>query len=264
VAIAKLTLLMLQAALPAAAPPDVWSAMNPERTCAVSAVWHIGTGTSSTPHAMVESVSPLEVGGRSVWRAMHTLLRGAEEARQGLIPGFDFYDLDRATLAPVQSEHRGSASQGAPAAVTRFAYESDSGSVHRLSPDGTPIESIPLNGRRPFPEGPGSAAVYQAIDWRDGQRLRAHVLDRWRGRASARLRAVDLEVTGRGAVRVGGRRIPAYIVTETALDGSYQAVNSVTIDRPHIVLRTEYSRGPRRTVSEVTAFTRDPACEGTG
>jgi hypothetical protein len=265
VQLAMVTLMLVQAVQPTAEPRDVWSVIDPQRVCAMASVWQIHVPSMPAPSEMVETVAPLTVNGREVWRAMHTPLRGAEDMRAGVSPGSDFYDIDRTTLEPLQSEHRGGGTNGVRPTVTRFDYARDSSNALRLGSDGTTLETIGLMGRRPFPEGPGAAALLPAIAWRDGLRLRAQIVDRWRGRDGERLRAVDFVVSGREESEVGGRRVPVYVVTESAVDGSYRTVSHITIARPHMVVRVEHTRrGGRPVVSNAVATMHDPACAGIG
>jgi hypothetical protein len=251
----------------AAEPSDVWSSVDPTRVCAVASVWHLGVGARRVPNEMIETAVPMEVDGRAVWRVMHTMLRGAEDARGGATPGSDVYDLERATLAPLQSEHRVKGTADKPGNVTRFDYRAPDGGVLRLNADGSTAERIAVApARRVLADGPGAAVLDQAIRWSDGLKLRAHVIDRWRGRENERLRTVEIAVTGRASTEIAGRRVEVFVVEERSLDGSFHMVSLVTTERPHRRARVEYYAGGRKEgarpfVSEVKSLMQDASCE---
>jgi hypothetical protein len=261
---AAIMLLLAQPAL-AAEPSDVWSTIDTKRVCPTALVWRLGIGPGRTPFDVVETVVPLEVNGRPVWRITHTQLRGPEDLRNGTTPGFDFFDLDRATLAPLQSEHRTAGRADAPARTTRFEYLPDS--VRRLNKDGTVAETIALAaGQRLIADGPGAGVINQAVNWSDGLKLRAYMLDRWRGTERERLREVELSVIGRSAVEIGGRRVETFVVVEEPVDRSYKLTSQVTVARPHLPVRVEYVANAKRPdarafVSEVTSIMSGGSCE---
>jgi hypothetical protein len=250
----------------AAEPRDVWTSVDPGRVCAVASVWHLGIGAGRVPTEMIETAVPMEVEGRAVWRIMHTMLKGAEDLRGGSTPGSDVYDLERATLAPLQSEHRVKGTADKPGNVTRFDYRAPDGGVLRLDADGSTAERIALQpGQRVLADGPGTAVLDQAIRWSDGLKLQAQVIDRWRGRENERLRTVEIAVTGRQAARVADRRVETFVVEEIPLDGSFHMVSLVTTEPPHRRVRVEYYAGGRKEgarpfVSEVKSLMQDASC----
>lgn len=250
----------------AADPPEVWSQVDPDRVCAVASVWHLGVGPGRSPNEMIETTAAVEVEGRPVWRVMHTMLRGAEDLRGGFTPGSDVYDLERATLAVLQSEHRVKGSAQKPGMVTRFDYRIAGNAVHKLSVDGSIVERVALQpGQRVFADGPGTAVLDQAIRWSDGLKLRAHVIDRWRGRMDERLRDIEIAVTGRSSADVAGRRLETFVVEERPLDGSFQMISQITVRAPHRRVRVEYYAGGRREgaspfVSQVVSLMQDAGC----
>lgn len=208
---------------------------------------------------MTEAVSTFSVDGRPVWRILHLLPEPPDLADSSANRERDSYDLDTRTLYPIESEHRSVGSRAQP--VNRFVYEIESDRVRRLDDRGEEAESIDLAGRIPLPEGPGSAAVYQAIGWRDGLRLDAYVVDRWRGAGDERVHRVEIGVIGRGAVTVQGRSMATFVVSVEPDNDTYRILHHVTVERPHVIVRTEYSAGTRAAfISEVAALTRDPVC----
>lgn len=214
---------------------------------------------------MIETVVPLEVDGRAVWRIMHTMLRGSEEVRSGMTPGFDVLDLERATLAPVQGEHRTRGSANSAVSITRFDYRTTPGTVLRLNGDGSPAERIALQPDQRILAEPGMAVLDQAIAWSDGLKLRGYTIDRWRGRENQRLREIEIAVTGRDSVEIGGRRIETFVVTERPVDGGFHAVSQITAERPHRRVHYQYypaglKEGVRPFVSEVSALMQDASC----
>lgn len=239
-------------------PVDVWSEVNPAWVCSATTFWRIGTQTRS-PRDMTETVSNLSVDGRLVWRISHLLPEPPDPAASNANRERDSYDLDARTLYPIESEYRSAGSRAQP--VNRFVYEIDSDRVRRLGGRGEEAEGIDLAGRVPLPEGPGSAAIFQAIGWRDGLRLNAYVIDRWRGAGDERMHRVEISVIGRGAVTVQGRSMVTFMVSVEPDNDAYRILHHVTVDRPHLIIRTEYSAGTRAAfISEVAALTRDPAC----
>lgn len=245
----------------AADPVDVWTLIDPKRVCFVSATWRIGIGAATT-FDTIETVSAIEAGGVPVWRITHHMQRTVENRRADAIPALDVYDLDRRTLHPIQSELRRASENGAPQPVTRFAYDIAAGTARRLDQAGAELEATPLMGRIPLPEGPGSAAIYQAISWRDGLRFRAHTVNRYRGSGAERLTAVDFTVIGRKAVTIGGRAMETYVVSEIPSDGSSRVTtNYVTVTRPHRLVRVESASGARPPfISEAVALAQDRGC----
>lgn len=243
---------------------DVWSRVDTARVCPIAAVWRLGVEAGRARYEAIETVAPLEVDGRTVWRITHTMLRWPEDLRSGSVPGFDFFDLERATLRPLQSEHRAPHPADSAAKVTRFDYRA--ATVLRLNPDGSPAESIELEpGQRLLADGPGNAVMDQAIAWSDGLRLRSVMLDRWRGQGAQRVRPVEITVTGRGSVEIRGRRIETYVVTERPEDGSFHVVSQITVERPHHRVHVQYyaaglKNGARAFVSEVAALLQDASC----
>jgi hypothetical protein len=150
--------------------------------------------------------------------------------------------------------------------VIRCDYASSAGVVLRLNDDGTTAERIALDSsQRLLADGPGAAVIDQAIALSDGLKLRAYVVDRFRGRDSARLREIEIAVTGRGEVRIGGQRVPTFVVTERAVDNSFHAINQVTVARPHRRVHMQFyasglREGARPFVSEVTSLMQDASC----
>ncbi len=248
---------------------DLWSAVDTNRVCAVTTVWRLGTTRAAGPFDMIETVTPLDVEGRAVWRVMHTMLRGIDDFRRGSAPGSDVFDIDRATLAPLQSEHR-SGGGTTPLNVTRFEFPRNATelppAVRRLDGDGSIAERIALEpGQRVLVSGPGDAILDQAIGWSDGLKLRAYTLDRWRGRERERLREIEVAVTGRSAVEVGGRRVETFVVDERPLDGSYHVTSMITVERPHRRVQSQYyaagrKDGARPFVSEAVVLMQDASC----
>lgn len=249
-------------------PNDAWTRIDPTRVCPVTSVWRLGVGGPRPAAEMIETVVPMEIGGRGVWRVMHTMLRGSEDLRAGTTPGSDVFDLERATLAPLQSEHRLRGPADATVSVVRFEYSTTAGVVLRLNADGSTAERIPLDApTRVLADGPGAAVLDQAIDWADGLTLRAHALDRFRGRENERLRAIEIAVTGRSAVQIGARRVETFVVSERALDGSFRSVSQVTVARPHRRVHVQFfpaglREGAPPFVSEVSALMQDASCSG--
>jgi hypothetical protein len=251
----------------AAEPADIWSRTDPGSACPIVSLWHMRVGTSRPPIEIIETAVPLQVDGRAVWRITRSPLRTPEGIRNGGGPDYDFVDLDRVTLAPLQSEHRGPGRAG-PGAVTRFSFGSGADGVQRLNGDGSVAEKIALAAeQRPIItlDGPGAAIVYQAIPWADGLRLRGYMVDRWHGRDNQRLRPIELTVTGRSSVEIDGRRIETYVVTERPVDASYRATSYVTVARPHRAVRIEYRHASdkdqsRPSVSQVVTSMFDASC----
>jgi len=260
-------LLLAQPAL-AAAPADVWSAIDAKRVCPTASVWRLGVGPGRTPFDVIETVVPLEVDGRPVWRITHTQLRGPEDLRKGTTPGFDFFDVDRATLAPQQSEHHTAGRADAPAKATRFEYLP--GSVRRLNDDGSVAETIALEvGQRLIADGPGAAIINQGVKWSDGLKLRGYMMDRWRGTERERVREVELSVTGRSAVEIDGRRVETFVVVEEPVDGAYKLTSQITVARPHLHVHVQYVANAKRPdarafVSEVTSIMASGSCRESG
>lgn len=252
----------LQTGAAVSAPADIWSEIDPKRVCSGSSVWHLGI-QGSTPHTMAETISATMVKGRSVWRISHT---DAEKGADGSAPApvldqYDRYDLDARSLYPIESENRSKDGQGGIQRLTRFVYEVGLDRARRLDENGAAVEVVPLAGQRPFPEGPGSAVLYQTIEWRDGLRMRGYVVDRWRGEGAARLRQVEFAVIGRGTLVVQGFSIPTFIISEAPHDGSYRITNHVTVEPPHQIVRVEYTNGSLPTfVSEVRQYGHDADC----
>lgn len=249
----------------AAEPADIWSRIDPSNVCPVASVWHMRVGATRPPIEIIETVVPAQVDNRAVWRITRVPLRAPEGIRGGGGPDYDFVDLDRPTLAPLQSEHRGQGRAG-PGAVTYYKFGADA--VQRLNTDASVVERIALQaGQRPIviADGPGAAAIYQAIRWSDDLRLRGYMVDRWHGRESQRLRPIDVSVTGRSSVEIDGRRLETYVVAERPLDGSYRMISHVTIERPHRAVRMEYyhssNKDPERpSVSQVATLMQDASC----
>ncbi len=252
-----------------AEPSDVWSRTEASRVCPIATVWRMGTGPGRSPAEMIETVVPLEVDGRAVWRIMHTMARSAEEIRNGMTPGSDVLDVERATLAPLQGEHRTRGSADTAVSVTRFDYRATPGTVLRLNADGSPAERIALQpGQRVLAEGPGVAVLDQAIAWSDGLKLRGYMIDRWRGREKERLREIEITVTGRGSVEIGARRVETFVVTERPVDGAYHWVRQITVERPHRHVHSLYysaglKEGARPFISEASALLKDASCTKT-
>ncbi|MDQ8756468.1 hypothetical protein RCO27_09520 [Sphingosinicella sp. LHD-64] len=250
--------LMAQAPEP---PPDIWTAVDPTRVCTISSFRRLGVGTAR-PNDAIETVLPLTVDGREVWRIIHSLARTIDDVPPtGAVP-LDVYDLDRATLRPIRSEHRSPRPDGRPPVVTRFVYEADV--ARRLDDRGEEIERVALAGRTPLPEGPGSAAIFQAIRWREGLRFAAHAVNRFEGTGDARLHAVTVEVTGRSVAAVGARQVPVWVVAQAAADGSYRTVYQITVAAPHVIVGATHSAGNRRPfITEGLAMAQDPGCMAT-
>jgi hypothetical protein len=263
--IAAAAIVLLASFAHGAEQSDVWSRVDASRVCPIATVWRLGIGRDRSPNEMIETVVPMQVDGRAVWRIMHTMLRGSEDLRRGGTPGSDVLDVDRTTLAPLHGEHRTEGAAPKPVTVTRFDYRT-SGIVLRLSADGSPAERIALQaGQRTLPEGPGVAVLDQAIPWSDGLQLRGHQIDRWRGRDGQRLREIELTVTGRGSVVIDGRRVETFVVTERPVDGSYHWVRQVTVERPHRHIHSEYyaaglKEGSRPFTSEASSLMQDAIC----
>ncbi len=253
-----------------AEPLDVWSRVDPSRVCPITTVFRMGIGPGRVPAEMIETVVPLEVEGRAVWRIMHTMARGAEDFRKGMTPGADVLDVERATLAPLEGEHRGTGSATTAVSITRFDYRSAPGTVLRLNGDGSTAERIPFQpAQRVLPEGPGIAVLDQAIAWSDGLKLRGYMIDRWRGREKERLREIEMTVTGRGAVEIGGLRVDTFVVTERPVDGAYHWVRQITVERPHRHVHSVYysaglKEGARPFISEATALLQETSCTTKG
>lgn len=267
--IAVASIVLLAPLVHGAEPSDVWSRVDASRVCSITTVFRMGTGPGRTPAEMIETVVPLEVEGRAVWRIMHTMARGAEDLRRGMTPGSDVLDVDRATLKPLEGEHRTTGSAKAAVTVTRFDYGTTPGTVLRLNGDGSPAERIALQpAQRVLPEGPGIAVLDQAIAWSDGLKLRGYMIDRWRGREKDRLREIEMTVTGRGAVEIGGRRVETFVVTERPVDGAYHWVRQITVERPHRHVHSVYysaglKEGARPFISEAAALLQDATCPKT-
>jgi hypothetical protein len=248
-----------------AEPADVWSHIDASRVCPVAALWRIGVGTERPPVESLESVVWTSVDGRDAWRSTHTPLKRPEQVRSSAVPGFDFFDLDQRTLAPLQSEHRGQRGDGS-VVVTRFDYRKSASSVQRLNADGTVAETIPLEAsHKIIADGPGGAVMDQAIAWTDGLHLRGYRLDRWRGREKERVRQVDFTVTGRGSVEIRGRRYETFVVSEDPADASYRVISQITVEPPHRSVHVRYfpagAKDPARVfVSEVVTLMHEPAC----
>lgn len=187
---------------------------------------------------MTESVSSLSVDGRPVWRTLHLLPEPLDPAASNANRDRDFYDLDARTLYPIESEHRSAGSRAQP--VNHFVYEIESDRVRRLDDLGEEAESINLAGRIPLPEGPGSAVIYQAIRWREGLRLQAYIVDRWRHAGDGRLHRVEIRVIGRGVVTMQGRSVPTFMVSVEPDNDEYRILHHVgratSSDRPHEIL----------------------------
>lgn len=244
---------------------DAWSHIDASRVCPVAALWRIGVGSERPPMESLETVVWTSVDGRDAWRITHTPLKSPEQARNGAAPGFDFFDLDQRTLAPLQSEHRGQRGDGS-VVVTRFDYRKPESGVQRLNADGTVAETIPLEAPLRFiADGPGGAVIDQAIAWADGLRMRGYRLDRWRGREKERVRQVDFTVTGRSSVEIDGRRYETFVVSEEPADASYRVISQVTVEPPHRSVHVRYypagAKDPARVfVSEVVTLMQGLSC----
>jgi hypothetical protein len=250
--------LALLAQTPNSPRADIWQAIDPSRICTISSLRRLGVGTAR-PNDAIETVVPLTVDGREIWRIIHSLARTIDDVPPGGAVSLDVYDLDRATLRPIRSEHRNPGSDGRPPVVTRFIYKSDV--ARRLNERGEEIEVVALAGRNPLPEGPGSAVIFQAITWREGLRLAGHAVNRFGGTGDARLHPVTVEVTGRDVVKVGSRPVPVWVVVQAALDGSYRTIHHVTIAAPHIIIGVSHVAGNRRPfVTHGLAMAADPGC----
>jgi hypothetical protein len=249
----------------AAEPADIWSRLDPSKVCPLASVWHMRVGTAGPPIEIIETIVPLQVDDRAVWRITRAPLRAPEAIRVGGGPDYDFVDLDRSTLTPLQSEHRGQGRAG-PGAVTYYKFGTEA--VQRLNTDASVAERVVLQaGQRPIviADGPGAAAIYQAVRWSDDLQLRGYMVDRWHGRENQRLRPIDVSVTGRSSVEIDGRRLETYVVAERPLDGSYRMISQVTIERPHRAVRVEYyhssNKDPQRpSVSQVATLMQDASC----
>lgn len=258
--------LLLSVATHAADAVDLWSRADANRVCPVATVWRIGVGSRRGMGEAIETVVPLEVDGRAVWRITHTLLKTPEDVRNGRVVGFDFMDVERATLAPVQSEHRAQGSASAAVTVTRFDYRATPELALRLNADGSPAERIAVPaGRRLYADGPGDPIYDQAIAWSDGLRLRGYMVDRFRGRENERLREMEIVVTGRSSIELGGRRVETFVVSQGPVDGSFRSISHITVARPHQRVHVEYyasglKEGARPFVSEAAALMQDVSC----
>jgi hypothetical protein len=239
-------------------PADIWQAIDPSRVCTISSLRRLGVGTAR-PNDAIETVLPLTVNGREVWRIIHSLARTIDDVpADGAVP-LDVYDIDRTTLRPIRSEHRYPGTDGQPPVVTYFVYESNL--VRRLDERGEEVERVALAGRTPLPEGPGSAVIYQAIAWRAGLRFAAHAVNRFDGTGDARLHPVTVQVTGRDVVTMGDRSIPVWVVAQAADDRSYRTTYHVTVAAPHIIVGGSHAVGNRRPfATQGLAIAADPGC----
>ncbi len=129
-------------------------------------------------------------------------------------------------------------------------------------------------GADPTPAGPARArrtrvaVLDQAIAWSDGLKLRGYMIDRWRGRENQRLREIEITVTGRGSVEIGGRRVETFVVTQRPIDGGFHWLRQITVERPHRDVHSRYypaglKEGARPFVSEVSALLQDASCTKT-
>jgi hypothetical protein len=250
--------LALLAQAPNPSTADIWHAIDPSRICAVSSLRRLGVGTTR-PNDAIETVLPLTVDGREVWRIIHSLARTIDDVPAGGAVPLDVYDLDRATLRPIRSEHRNPSADGRPPVVTRFVYESEV--ARRLDERGEEIERVALAGHTPLPEGPGSAVIFQAIAWREGLRFTGHAVNRFGGTGDARLHPVTVEVIGRDVVTVSARPVPVWVVVQAARDGSYRTTHHVTIAAPSVIIGASHSAGNRQPlVTQGLAMAVDPGC----
>lgn len=265
---AAASIVLLAPFVRAAEPVDVWSVVDASRVCPIATVWRLGTGPGRSPGEMIETVAPLDVDGRTVWRIMHTMLRSSEDVRNGMTPGFDVLDVERATLAPLQGEHRTRGSASTAVNITRFDYRTTPGTVLRLNGDGSTAERIALQPNQRVLAEPGVAVLDQAIAWSDGLKLRGYMIDRWHGRENQRLREIAITVTGRGSVEIGGRRVETFVVTQRPVDGGFHWVRQITVERPHRDVHSQYysaglKEGARPFISEVSALLQDASCTKT-
>lgn len=254
----SLFVLVLQAS-PTIVAADIWKEIDPSQVCSTTVSWRTGI-QSGSPEDLEERVTRIVVGGQPVWRVMHVPRDTAEAAAASASPSaHDVYDLDAATLRPLESEHR--MHEGKQPRLTRFVYEIESDRVRKLNHRGETVERIDLEGQVPLPEGPGSAAIYQAIRWRDGLRVRASVVDRWRGSGAERLHRVEIRVVGRDAVSLQQRSVSTFVVSVQPDNHAYRILHHVTVERPHHIVRTEYIVGSRPAfISEVVAIAPGPDC----
>jgi hypothetical protein len=261
--------MLLASCVQGAEPSDIWSHVDASRVCPITSVWRIGVGPGRTPSDMIETVVPLEVDGRPVWRIMHTMLRGVDDLRAGATPGSDLLDVERATLAPLQSEHRTRSSASAPVSINRFDYRAAApDAVLRLNGDGSPAERITLGSRQRVFAEPESAVLDQAIAWSDGLKIRGYSVHRWRGRDDERLHQVEIAVTGRGAVEIGGRKIETFLVREQPSDSTAYTLRQITVERPHRqvyvqIFSSRHRQDDHPFTSEVTALLQDTSCAKT-
>ena len=152
--------------------------------------YSVGINPTRGPDRMVEVLSRAILGGHKTWRVTDY----PQDPTAASSNDYDLYDLDRETLAPLQS------------------VWSSSGSYLEIAFDWTALdhksgpERVPLSNRVE-PEGPGGIAFVASLPLRPGFRTRYQIVDRWNGRGAGRLKRVTLcQRSLPGVHRSGTRR----------------------------------------------------------
>lgn len=209
--------------------------------------WRINTTAPAGPSLMIETVTRAMLRDRQVWRVTHY---SADPTAMPL-NDFDMYDVAADTLTPIRSTMR----------TSQFSLDlafSPTGVTHQRQENGeVATDHVPLNVAV-TPEGPGWTVVLAALPLTVEFTRKFHMVDRLSGQGAGRLKALTLTVLGRRERMTPMGSLAAFEVLTRADDGSFQLRDFVRATPPHYPFRTEYNRGSRAVISEVTAMAIAP------
>jgi hypothetical protein len=205
--------------------------------------WRIGIERAEPPYEMVETIAPALLDGRRTWRVTHYAFDPTGENGAG----FDLYDVDAVTFAPIRSVMRN------PEFELSLSFDPAAVVLRRTEKGASTDERIALKGPVK-PEGPGQRVFIASLPLKVGYTLEYQLVDRWSGKDRGRLKDMTLTVRERRQADTALGRQDILDVAIVADDGAFQIVEQVRATPPHYPFRVEYSRGKSRLVSDVTSM----------
>jgi hypothetical protein len=237
-----LWILAVGCATPAGTPSAPGTA-NPPGIAAVrpaTLVWDIGIDAPGGPSPLVETILPAVLGKTEVWRIVH---RDLDPTADGAVNGYDMYDVDRATGAPLRSVmQRDGFRLALTFAADRVTIERQDGKDHLRSE---------ARVAHPAPEGPGEQVMLASLPLRNGYTTTLSMVDRWAKDEANRVVEVDVSVTGPQQIRTRLGMCAVFEVVLAPRNGAFRIRDWARASPPHYALRTEYTRGDLHLISEV-------------
>jgi hypothetical protein len=206
-------------------------------------LWNVGIEEGRGGDKLIETITPAIWHGRDAWRVTHY----PPDPSRSKVNGFDLYDLDRQSLAPLRSVTNNENGK----LELEFSNQSVvvRSSINRVRR----IERVKLHGPV-VPEGPALTALVATLPLATGYTLSYQIVDRWSGKENSRLKNVALRVTSRVVIESKLGKVDCFEVFIQPTDSSFEIHEYVMAEGLHWPLRMTYTRKGAKLYSEVIAI----------